>query len=156
MKPFVLVAMVLILCGCRSTRSERVAAENAFQKRATQLYSAYLVADLAHARLDLQDLVQLGETAQNLGPFVQATHLLRAYGLLYALEKRAGNPDLAELYLAKAKYWVIRQRELGGESDSDISTRLNTFTGEKCIADVDSWDKGASDGKGAHYIHLTQ
>jgi hypothetical protein len=82
-------------------------------------------------------MVKLGETTQKLDPNVQANALLRGYSWLYALEKRAGNQDLAELYFAKARYWIIRLHELSGESDSDISARLKTFTGEKCIADVD-------------------
>jgi hypothetical protein len=156
MKIFAIFALVVILCGCRSASSVRVAAESDYFKQSGQLYKAYLDADLDHARQDLQDIARLGETTQKLEPNVQANSLLRAYSWLFALEKRAGNQDLAELYFAKARYWVIRQHELWGESDSDISARLKTFTGEKCIADVDSWDKGASKGRGAHYVQVIQ
>ena len=67
-----------------------------------QLYRAYLGADPDHARQDLQDMVKLGETTQKLELGVQANALFRDYSWLYALEKRAGNRDLAELYFAKA------------------------------------------------------
>ena len=154
MKIFAIFALVLILCGCRSTRSERIAAESDFHKHSNQLYSSYLEADTNGARSALLNMIRLDEAAQKLSPSEQATSLMRGYCWLYALEMRAGSKDLAELYFAKARYWVIRQHELWGESDSDIGARLKTFTGEKCIADVDSWDKGASKGRGAHYIQV--
>jgi len=145
------------LSGCHSATSERLAIDNDYFKHSNQLYKAYLEADLDHARQNLQDLVRLAETTKNLELNVQYTALMRDYIWLCALEQRAGNQDSAELYFAKAKYWMIRQHELDGrESASDINANLKTFTEEKCIPDVDNWDKGASNGKEAHYVQVIQ
>ena len=146
------LVIALTVTGCKTAYEEQNNAALEFNQRRNAIYNAYLVADIDHARQDLLDLAELGETEQYLSPEAQASHLSQAYGWLFVFEERTGNKQLAGVYFEKAKYWRIREAELSGETDSKIGAHLGTLTKENVIADVDKWDKGASGGKGPHYL----
>ncbi len=147
-------AIVLLAPGCRSLHSEphNAGTGTRLYQEGGQLYGAYLEGDQEHARQALLGLVQLGEQDRKSSPSVQSLQLSRAYLWLFVFEQRVGDQDLAKVAFAKAKYWRIRRAELSGQTDAEIGPLLSTFTEQRCVADVDAWDKAHNSGKAPRYV----
>jgi hypothetical protein len=148
--PIALSTLSLILDGCRKARSMPI---DEFNKRSDELYTVYLNGKRYEAKQSLVDTLQLIENA-GLGPSGKATCLFGTYARLYALEKRTGNEDLAEEALVQARYWDLRDDELGGKIPEKAGARIKTVTGAKVLEFVDRWDKAHGDGKGPRYLSL--
>jgi len=147
--PFVLLLMVLTGCD-----PERIARDN-LAKQTSNLYHVYLNGGRDEARHSLQDAIRLIEDTQVSPPFRkgQAASLFLGYARLYALERRAGSNDMAQVYLVKARYWCLRQDELDGDNAAGCNAYLAKFAAEDKLMDfIDKWDKGANNGKGPRYI----
>ena len=115
-----------------------------------RLYETYLNGSVDQARDALQEAAKLiDQIPSDRG---RARGLYLVYARLYALEARENRPDLAEIYLVKIKYWLVRGAEIGNKSVEEISTTLKALTTNACIEFVDDWDKRNSNGRGANYL----
>jgi hypothetical protein len=137
-----------MLAGCAGTRTED---GQMFTKKADSLYAQYLAGTPEQARQALEATIKLAAAAK-LSPFGEADCLCFAYARLYALESKSGRAAAAEADLVRARYWYLRQRELGGATPDEASKAVANFTGEQCMAFVDKWDKDHSGGRGPKYL----
>ena len=71
---------------------------------------------------------------------------------LYVLDKRLGSPKLAEASLVKARYWYLRDLEIGSNQDAQVAKDLLEFTPDEVEKLVDDWDKSATGGRGPTYL----
>jgi hypothetical protein len=142
-----LTILTAVFVGCER---QTAGVDQDVASRSDTLYQEYLEGSLEQAR---QSLLATVEVVERLRPSGRASCLLFTYARLYALEKRAGNDALADAYLLKARYWYLCDRELGGETPEDAAKAVATFTAEKCVAFVDKWDKGHTNGKGPRYAN---
>jgi len=115
-----------------------------------RLYETYLDGSVDQARNALQEAAKLIDQIPSAHGRARGLYLV--YARLYALELRENQPDLAELYLVKAKYWFIRGSEIGNRSEEEVSAALKALTTNACIEFVDDWDKRHSNGRGANYL----
>jgi hypothetical protein len=152
---FVSVLAVGLLVGCHRppatpTRAAQEEALTTFKGRANRLYDAYLTGDRDEAKHNLEECIQLAHDSK-LPPAYQAGCLFFDYARLYVLERRGGNEALAEAALVKARYWSLRERELGGNTDEKAGAVVKAETGEQIMGFIDKWDKDHTDGKGPNY-----
>lgn len=122
-----------------------------FTKQADVLYQSYLQGNRSQARRSLEETIQLAGKS-NLKPAGEADCLCFTYARLYALEKRTGTQPLAEAALVRARYWYLRQRELGGSTADESAVALTSYTAEKCLDFVDKWNKDHTGGRGPMYL----
>jgi len=73
------------------------------------------------------------------------------YARLYVLDKRMGNPVLADADLVKAKYCYVRALEGGQNSDIEAARALAEMTSEAFEKMVDEFDKARTGGEGPVY-----
>lgn len=153
-------AIALILTSawsCRApTQEHQHATAQRFQEVRTQLdrlYTRYLNGDREEAKRSMQEAVAMIQSSKLGAEFerFESASLFLAYARLYVLEKRAGNGELAEADVVKARYWYLRKDELSGKSVEEASAAVAEFTPERCMAFVDEWDRGCTDGLGPKY-----
>ena len=83
----------------------------------------------------------------------RAFTLFIGYGRLYALECNAGNYDMSQIDLIKARYWALRSEELRGESSAECLTYLAKFvTEDNLLVFINKWDKGSNNGVDPKYL----
>jgi len=146
------------LLGCESEESvqdrairEANAKVMAVGKKLDPLYQTYLTGTRDQAEMSLKQMLSHVEGSDE-PPKVQAHDLWLTYSRLYVLEKRGGNEALAQAYLLKARYWLLRKAELGGADAEKAATEVfGWFTPDKCTEIVDHWDKSRTQGKGPNY-----
>lgn len=114
-------------------------------------YRAYLDGNLNQARQSLESTLLLIEKS-HLDPAAQAHCFCFTFGRLYVLELRAGRSNIADALLVKVRYWYLIHKELDGATKDEAAHSLKTYTGEKCSAFVDKWDRDHTDGKGPNYL----
>ena len=115
-----------------------------------RLYISYVNGDTNVAKRSLKEVVDMLQNWES--PNGQALGLFLSYSRLYALEAREGDADLAEVYFIKARYWFVRNAEIGNSLPREIGAKMRTFTTNACIEMVDDWDRKHSDGKVAKYL----
>lgn len=150
-----LMLAVWVLAGCSSQPnvSSRASQEQTlatFKQQANQLYDAYLAGDREQAKHSLEQSIRLAEESK-LPSTYQAGCLFFDYARLYVLERRGGSERSAEAALVKARYWSVREAELGGNSDEEAGARAKSETGDQIVAFIDKWDRDHTDGKGPNY-----
>ena len=70
------------------------------------------------------------------------------YDRLYALERAAGNTDMTDIYLVKAKYWLVVDMELRHFSSEQIAAHLRRLTPDGVVNGILHWDRKAfTEGK---------
>lgn len=153
-------ALLIVLCGflgCRSSEQEALKAAEDANTRATalneklnDLWHVYLTEDRETARHSLEEMISVIETA-DVSPRHHAHSLWLAYCRLYVLEASGGNDAVADAYLLKARYWLLRKAELAGASTQGAADDLRTFDGARLRDIVQEWDKRYTDGKGPRY-----
>ena len=145
------VLAFFVFAGCDR---EQIVRDNLL-KQTDDLYRVYLTGGREEARRSLQEAVRLIENTSVSPPFQkgQAGALFLSYARLYALERRAGSNDMAQIYFTKARYWCLRQDELDGDSPSGCNAYLAKFATEDRMTDfIDKWDTGANNGNRPRYI----
>jgi hypothetical protein len=142
---FFTVLALTVSFGCNAKRNDTT--EDS-AKQSDKLVDAYLTGDVNQARQSLQELIQQLEKAK-LSPINQADPMAFTYARLYVLEKRAGNEDLAQAYLAKSREWLVRYHELSGESPDAAAAAVKSFN---FMEFADQRDKALTGGKGPKYF----
>jgi len=132
--------------GCGSGQKSGKDPTEAFDR----VYDSYLNGNANEARSSLQEALHLLD--QTGSPQGQAFGLFLTYSRLYALEAREGQPDIAEAYFIKARYWFVRNAEIGNGLEQEIGKKIRAFTTNACVAMVDDWDREHSSGRGAKYL----
>ena len=145
-----------IVAGCHpqpiaSTRASQEQALSNLKRQANGYYDEYLAGDYNQAKLSLERSVKLADKLEFV-PHYQAGHLFFCYARLYVLERRTGNDALAEAALVKARYWSLRERELGNVPDEEGGAFAKSESGDRIVEFIDKWDRDHTDGKGANYI----
>lgn len=133
-----------------SGRQPRINTPGISAELGDQFYESYANGNTNQARQSLHDLIQLLQN--NASPHGQALGLFLSYSRLYALEARAGDPDAADVSFVKARYWAVRDAEIGNRTESDIAKIMRAFTTNSCIDMVDDWDKRHLNGRRAKYL----
>lgn len=158
----VLATVLFGLLGCESKDSaqdrevrEANAKVEAVREKVDPLYRAYLTGSREEARNSLRQILTIIEASDE-RPAVQAHDLWLTYSRLYVLERRAGNDSLAQAYLLRARHWLLRKAELGGD-DAEKAARevFSWFSPDNCMDIVDHWDKSRTQGKGPKYAQET-
>ncbi|MEK7685457.1 MAG: SUMF1/EgtB/PvdO family nonheme iron enzyme [Verrucomicrobiota bacterium] len=147
----VTILALTVSLGCNAKRNDTTEDST---KLDDKFANAYLKGDIDQARQSLKELIQqidkpklspVNQTDQ----INQADPLAFAYARLYVLEKRAGNEDLAQAYLAKSREWLVRYHELSGESPEAAAAVVKSFN---FMEFVDQRDKALTGGKGPKYF----
>lgn len=151
------VAIISVnLVGCSSRRHEgEPRAEdslNVFKGKAKQLYDSYLGGSSSEATESLKESIRLAERA-NIPDHYRAGCLFFNYARLYVLEHRMAKPALAEEALVKARFWSLREAELGGNSAEEAGVFITSQTGERIEQFIDKWDRDHTQGSGPKYLH---
>ena len=145
-----LVAPIVVLSGCSQ---DQPAPKKDVNKELNGLYQAYLSGGRDDARQSLQAAIHLVQTGE-MHPDDEAWGLWLGYARLYALERRAGSNELAQVDLIKARYWYLRVLELSGDTPpKTLASVKKSAAADKVVAFVDEWDKKHTDGKGPRYVH---
>lgn len=152
MKIILLFALAsVVLTGCDF---EQIGRDN-LGKQTSRLYEIYLNGGRDDARRAAQEANRLVE-ATKFSPSYQEHQsfaLFLGYARLYALERRSGSNDAAQMYLVKARYWALRSEELHGDSPAECNAYLTKFAAESTLMDfIDKWDKNANKGNAPRYI----
>ena len=152
-----LVMAVLCFADCSSKeeQQDRVIEETNLKAKALDaqlvaLYEVYLEGDRQQAKRALEEMV-LATDASKVAPRANAAALWLIYSRLYVLERRGGSATLADAYLLKARYWLLRKGELSGFSAEEAGEGVSKFTADKCLEMIDHWDKSRTNGKGPNY-----
>ena len=132
-----------------------------FHDENDKLYQEYITSDLAQARKALEKMAEhtsaeIRVSGPAIGVDFGLYHVLFIdYARLYALEKRAGNEDMAEAWLIKARYWLLLKLEQAGTMS--IQDRMDGFRrvgdADHLLHAVTVLDTGADgEGKGPKYL----
>ncbi len=146
---FVLL-LALSMPGCKS--SQGLSSSKTAAKRLDQLYRAYLADDLDQARQSMLEAAAILETHPFPKPSASAHGLWLTYSRLFVLESTAGNDAMADAYLIKVRYWLLRRSELTGDPEEKAVETADGVTAEKCAELVRKWDNDFTGGKGARYM----
>jgi hypothetical protein len=71
---------------------------------------------------------------------------------LFALEKKSGNEAAAQAALINLRFWTLKNLELEHKDVDEAMRILGEVTTEDIFAQVDKFDKGATEGKGPGYL----
>lgn len=153
-----LLFSIIFLAGCPSEHEKLVANQTAYQnllKQTDQLYKDYFNGTSEEARRSLQKIILLVENSR-LAPEMQkgrAAVLFLAYGRLYALDRRVGNDDSAQIDLVNARYWCMRKDELDGDTPTGCAAYLAKFASTDTLVHfVNGFDRGANNGNLPRYV----
>jgi hypothetical protein len=113
-----------------------------------EYYRTYLSSDTAAARMALLRTVPAWNSSSSRGDWLP-------YARLATLENRAGNTNLARLYLEKTKYWLAADWEATGRNVHEIMRGLDAFGFAECKEAVVDWDKVFTQGRGPAYLQLS-
>lgn len=116
-------------------------------------YREYLTGDVATARSRLIEAAKLIGASRNTN--VVQGGMWFCYARLHCLEKRVGDPALAQIYFEKARYWRLVSLEGNGFAVTNIVAKLDSFTPSACDEFVDDWDRKFTRGAGASYLQVT-
>jgi hypothetical protein len=142
--------LTLSMLGCKSNQS--LSSSKTAAKRLDQLYRAYLADDLDLARQSMLESAAILETHPFPKPSASAHGLWLTYSRLFVLESTAGNDAMADAYLIKARYWLLRRSELTGDPEEKAVETADGVTAEKCTELVHKWDNDFTGGKGPRYM----
>jgi len=145
-----LLLVLAILSGCASEEARR----RELGKQTDELYAAYLDGGRDEARRSIVQANRLVEEA-SISHFEEnrAFALFLGYGRLYALDHRAGNNELAELDLIKARYWALRSSEAHGDTPTEVAKYVDRFaTSDRLLEFIDTWERKANHGREPKYI----
>jgi hypothetical protein len=117
-----------------------------------KLYQVYLNGTVEEARRALLQSIEMLENEKSSDQKASAHARWLNYSRLHVLEARAGNHDLADAALLKARYWFLRKLELAGDSTEKAIILVRGFSGSKCAQVVDQFDREHTDKKGPRYL----
>jgi hypothetical protein len=145
----ILVLVLATEAGCGSNQN---AQRKEFDEKCRNVYQGYLHGGRNEARQSLLELIPMIENS-NLPPDTKAPLLYLQFARLYALERRAGSNDLAQVALIKARYWRLRTAELDRHTPAEAVAEVErTAAEDKLMAGIDKWDKDSNGGKSPSYI----
>lgn len=105
------------------------------------LYQSYLDGDRDQARRGLEQILSTVENTPGLPSKFRNRDMWLNYARLYVLEKRTGNPLLAEAHLIEARYWHLRElRGSEGLSSDQAASQEAEWTPEEYARWVDRLD----------------
>jgi hypothetical protein len=143
-----------LFVGCESKqptpKSREIPRESALME-IDRCYSNYVNGTVDIARTNLLAAANYLEKSSCFEEADRATMLWLEYSRLTVLENKVGNPDLAEVYLMKAKFWDLRNSELLGKSPKVMIDSMKLFDLMKCKELVEKIDKGLHSGELANY-----
>jgi hypothetical protein len=152
---FAVVVATIILTGCNQRKdaaTDERKKQDATLKQLNALARTYFDGNAGEARDSLVRTVQLIEDS-DFPVVVRAGICSVAYSRLYVLDKRTGNPLLAESALVKARYWHLRDAESArGESEANAAKGIIAMTPAKCEEFVDQHDRNLNNGRRPAYV----
>jgi hypothetical protein len=153
-KLIVAILSLLILLGCRAKEIELNNSPkpvDEFVKKSDQLYEAYLNGNRIQAKRSL-DALLIATEAANLSPDGHAHTLFKIYARLYVFEKRNGNQSAAEADFVQVKHWLLQTLKSRGQLNSQATEEVDEYTTDKCLKEVDEWDKAHHNGMLPNYV----
>jgi hypothetical protein len=144
-----MACLVIALCGCgrnvQTFDKELLDETNGY-------FRQYLDGDIDQARKSIVNAIHAYEDVTwNINRKQQAFALWLGYARLYALERKAGRQEQAQLALVKARYWALRQLELEGPLTPQKIDQFLQFNPDAMIGFVDKMDKSRG-GRAPHYM----